>query len=128
MRGVDVNVILPERGNLMTVQWATQATLWQVLESGCKVWLTPAPFDHTKLMVVDGLWTLMGSGNWDARSLRLNFEFNVEVYDHQLASRMDGFIETKRSTARRLTLADVDGRRLPTRLRDGLARLLSPYL
>ncbi len=128
MRGVDVNIILPERGNLTTVQWATWATLWQVLESGCKVWLTPAPFDHTKLMVVDGLWTLMGSGNWDARSLRLNFEFNVEIYDRQLATRMDEMIEAKRSAARRLTLAEVDSRKLPIRLRDGVARLLSPYL
>src|SRR5262249_2330263 len=74
MRGVDVNIILPERTNLATVRWATAATLWQYLKAGCKIWLTPAPFDHTKLMVVDNLWTVMGSGNWDSRSLRLNFE------------------------------------------------------
>jgi cardiolipin synthase A/B len=128
MRGVEVNIILPEHGNLMTVQWAAWATLWQVLERGCKVWLTPPPFDHSKLMVVDGMWTLMGSGNWDARSLRLNFEFNVEIYDRQLASQMDELIEAKRRSARRLTLAEVDGRPLPIRLRDGVARLLSPYL
>ncbi|MCC7087300.1 MAG: cardiolipin synthase [Pirellulales bacterium] len=128
MRGVDVNIMLPERGNLTTVQWATWATLWQYLERGCKIWLTPAPFDHSKLMVVDGLWTLMGSGNWDARSLRLNFEFNVEIYDRQLATRMEALIEAKRAVARRLTLQEVDGRALPIRLRDGVARLLSPYL
>ena len=81
MRGVEVNIVLPQKGNLRTVQWAMQATLWQVLEEGCRVWLTPPPFDHTKLMTVDGIWSLIGSGNWDARSLRLNFEFNVETYD-----------------------------------------------
>ncbi len=47
--------------------------------AGCRVWLTPPPFDHTKLMLVDGMWSLIGSGNWDPRSLRLNFEFNVET-------------------------------------------------
>ncbi len=67
MRGVDVNVILPRRGNLRTVQWAMQATLWQVLEKGCRVWATPKPFDHTKLMTVDSVWSLIGSGNWDAQ-------------------------------------------------------------
>jgi cardiolipin synthase A/B len=128
LRGVEVNIVLPERGNLTTVQWATHAMLWQILEYGCKVWLTPAPFDHTKLMVVDGIWTLIGSGNWDPRSLRLNFEFNVEIYNAEFAARADAAIDAKRRKARELTLAEIDARRLPVRLRDGLARLMSPYL
>src|SRR4029078_802851 len=128
MRGVEVNIILPQQGNLRTVQWASHAMLWQVLEHGCRVWATPPPFDHTKLMVVDGLWSLIGSGNWDPRSLRLNFEFNVEVYDRQLATRLEKHIKKLRTTAREMVLADVDGRSLPIRLRDGVARLMSPYL
>jgi cardiolipin synthase len=79
-------------------------------------------------MVVDNLWTVMGSGNWDARSLRLNFEFNVEIYDRPLAERMEQLIEAKRASAKRWTLAEADGRSLPVRLRDGVAKLLSPYL
>ena len=102
--------------------------LWQVLEHGCRVWQTPPPFDHTKLMLVDGLWTLMGSGNWDPRSLRLNFEFNVEVYSADLARLLAQHVEKLRGTARPVSLADVDARKLPVRLRDGFARLMSPYL
>ena len=128
MRGVEVDIILPRKGNLFTVQWATQAGLWHVLEHGCRVWATPEPFDHSKLMVVDELWTLMGSSNWDARSLRLNFEFDVEVYDKEFASQISQIIESRCSAATPVTLKDVDDRRLPTRLRDGVARLLSPYL
>ena len=128
MRGVDVDIILPKKGNLPSVQWASHAVLWHVLEHGCRVWATPEPFDHTKLMVVDGLWTLMGSANWDARSLRLNFEFNVEIYDREFAKKIDALIDGKRKTAEPITLADVDSRRLPVRLRDGVARLMSPYL
>jgi cardiolipin synthase len=128
MRGVEVNIILPQQGNLRTVQWASLAMLWQVLEHGCRVWATGPPFDHTKLMVVDGLWTLMGSGNWDPRSLRLNFEFNVEIYDCKLADQIAQRIESLRSSAKEIRLADVDGRTLPVRLRDGIARLMSPYL
>ena len=48
--------------------------LEEVLGHGVRVWLTPPPFEHTKLMVVDEEWVLFGSANWDARSLRLNFE------------------------------------------------------
>jgi cardiolipin synthase len=60
------------------------AHLWQVLEHGCRVWLNPGPFDHSKLLVVDGAWALLGSANWDARSLRLNFEFDIECYNAEL--------------------------------------------
>jgi cardiolipin synthase len=128
LRGVAVDIFLPVRGNLPLVQWAATAQLWQVLERGCRVWLTPPPFDHTKLLLVDGVWALLGSANWDARSLRLNFELNVECYDRDLGALLEGLVQDKLRRARALTLADVDGRSLPVRLRDGLARLLSPYL
>ncbi len=128
LRGVDVQLVLPAMNNLTLVQWASTATLWQVLEYGCRVFLTKPPFDHTKLMVVDGAWTLMGSGNWDARSLRLNFEFDVECYDAGLHEAMNKLIDDKLVGAKELSLADVDGRPLPVRLRDGIARLGSPYL
>jgi len=128
MRGVQVDIILPSRINLPFVLSASRAMWWQVLQHGCRMWLTPPPFDHSKLMLVDGCWVLLGSANWDARSLRLNFEFNLECYDAELARRLDQWVETKRTGARRVTLEDVDGRSLPARLRDGTARLLTPYL
>ena len=129
MRGVAVNIILPEKNNLKLVQWACTAQLWQVLQRGCRVWLTPPPFDHSKIMVVDGVWSLVGSANWDPRSLRLNFEFNVECYDRDLAGRADRpSIHAKRAAAREITLAEVDSRPLWRRLRDGVCRLALPYL
>jgi cardiolipin synthase len=128
LRGVTVDIVLPEQNNLALVGWAMEATLWQVLGRGCNVWMSPPPFEHTKLMVVDGAWGLFGSGNWDERSMRLNFEFNVETYDRGLAGRLDRRIVEVISRSRRKTLAEVDGRSLPVRLRDGVARLFSPYL
>ena len=102
--------------------------LHQILERGCRVWLVPPPFDHSKVMIVDGFWTLLGSANWDPRSLRLNFEFNVECYDRELAASLTSLIRSKLQNARFLSLADVEGRNLPTKLRDGVAGLFSPYL
>ncbi len=128
MRGIEVEIFLPARNNLKLVQWASTAILWQVLEGGCRVRLTPPPFDHTKFMVVDGAWTLVGSSNWDARSLRLNFEFDVECYDPSFARAMEARLEWRRREGREVTLAEVDSRGLPIRLRDGVARLFSPYL
>lgn len=128
LRGVEVNILLPEKNNLRLVQWAATAQLWQVLERGCRVWMTPPPFDHTKLMVVDRSWVVLGSTNWDPRSLRLNFEFNLECYDLGLAAELDDRLRDKITRSREVTLAEVDGRTMPIRLRDGAARLLSPYL
>jgi cardiolipin synthase A/B len=125
---VQVDVILPSKSNLPFVHWASEAMWWQVLEHGCRIWLTPPPFDHSKLMIVDDCWVLLGSANWDSRSLRLNFEFNLECYDIELAQRLKKIIEAKRAAARQVTLEEVDARPIPTRLRDGLARLASPYL
>jgi cardiolipin synthase A/B len=128
LRGVQVDIVLPAKNDLSLVQWASTPLLRQLLERGCRVWLSPPPFDHTKLMLVDGLWTLLGSGNWDPRSLRLNFEFNVECYDCVLATSLAELAQSKINQSRRLSLADVDGRSLPIKLRDGVAGLFSPYL
>ena len=128
LRGVRVDIILPAKNNLPFVQWASRAMWWQVLERGCQIWLTPPPFDHSKLMIVDGHWVLLGSANWDARSLRLNFELNVECYGREFAQEMEKVIAKKISAAHEVTLAEVDGRSLPGKLRDAIARLFSPYL
>ena len=128
MRGVEVDIVIPEKNNLSLVQWATTAMLWQVLGRGCRVWASPPPFDHTKLMIVDGAWAMFGSGNLDERSLRLNFEFNVETYDRDLCGRLDAHVAGVVARSRAIGLAEVDGRSVPRRLRDGIARLFSPYL
>ncbi len=128
MRGVAVDILLPERSDLSQVKWAMRAQLWQVLERGCRVWLMPGPFDHSKLLLVDGVWSFFGSANWDARSLRLNFELNVECYSPELGRRLEALVESKRAAARRVTLEEMDGRPLAVKLRDGIARLFSPYL
>jgi len=128
VRGVQVDILLPSINNLPLVHWASRAMWWQVLEHGCRIWLTAPPFDHSKLMVVDGCWSLLGSANWDPRSLRLNFEYNLECYDADLAARLEELVASKISTARQITLTEVDQRGFACRLRDGIARLFMPYL
>jgi cardiolipin synthase len=128
MRGVDLEIVVPARPNLRFVHWASMAQMGLLLPSGCRVIETPPPFDHTKLMLVDDAWVLLGSCNWDARSLRLNFEFNVECYDHDLAAELNLVIDAKVRDGERLTMEAVEARGLPVKLRDGVARLFSPYL
>lgn len=128
LRGVSVDLLLPEKNNLKLVQWASFALYWQVLDRGCRIWHSPPPFDHSKLMLVDDRWALVGSTNWDPRSMRLNFELNLECYGTELCAEMRAWFERRREMAREISQADMDNRHLPRRLRDGIARLLSPYL
>jgi cardiolipin synthase A/B len=128
LRGVEVNVVLPEQNNLTLVQWAMWRQLQEVLGHGVRVWLTPAPFDHTKLMLVDNEWVLLGSANWDTRSLRLNFELDVECYDRDLCAMLTAHVSSRISLAREVTMRELKARSLPLRVRDGFARLLMPYL
>jgi len=128
LRGVSVEILLPEKNNLVLVQWASTAYWPQLLEKGCRIFLSPAPFDHSKLMVVDGAWTLLGSANWDPRSLLLNFEFNVECFDPVFGDRMDDWLRARIAGSREVSLTEIRLRPLPVRLRDALARLFSPYL
>ena len=128
LRGVDVRIVLPEVNNLPPVAWAATAQLPPMLERGCRFFLSPGPFDHSKLLILDGVWSLVGSANWDPRSFRLNFEFNLECYDRVLAGSLARLADDKAARGRPITLADVARRGLPTQLRDGIARLASPYL
>lgn len=128
IRGVAVDIVIPSKNNIAFVHWATIAQLNQLLEKGCRVHLSVPPFDHTKLMVIDRVWSLIGSTNWDPRSLRLNFEFNVECYDTELAQQLEKLIDEKIDQGEQITIQQIESRRFPVKIRDGLARLASPYL
>jgi cardiolipin synthase len=128
MSGVVVDVVLPRQSNLAAVHWAAMGVLGQLLENGVRVWFTPPPFDHSKLMIVDGAWSFIGSANWDARSLRLNFEFNVECYSLDFAASLAAIVRDKLAAAEQVDLAQIEGRSLPRKLRDAFAALFTPYL
>ena len=128
MRGVSVDIVLPGKNNLAYMTWATRALLDELIQAGCRIWKSTGPFDHAKLMTVDRSWSLVGSANWDPRSLRLNFEFNLECYSVNLAAELNQAIDTKIATATAETAKSLKNRTLSTKLRDNIARLMSPYL
>ena len=126
MRGVDVDIIVPEKNNQRLVGWAMQARISDLIKAGCRVWSNPPPFDHSKITMVDGTWALVGSANWDMRSLRLNFELDVEIYHSDVVREIDGSLANKQG--RLVTLAELRSRPFAAQLRDSAARLLQPYL
>lgn len=128
LRGVEVHLLLPQRSDQGIVDWAARKYLEQLLHYQVKVWLQPAPFPHTKLFVVDGYYAQIGSANLDQRSLRLNFELMVEIFDRQIVEQLADYADAAREKCAPLTLARLNARPLAVRLRDSCCWLFSPYL
>ncbi len=128
LRGVEVAVILPQKSNQPLAHWATRNMLWELLQFGVHVYYQPPPFAHSKFLLIDDDYGHIGSANLDPRSLRLNFELVVEVFDRQFVAQLGKHFDRVRNTATEESLAGVDGRPLPARVRDAIAWLFSPYL
>ncbi len=128
LRGVRIELLIPEQSDHSGMDWAMRAHLsfFPVERMTCLT--TPKPFDHSKLLTVDGKWCAIGSANWDVRSLRLNFEFLLECYDRSTVAAINALIDEKISQAKPLTFACLSARPLIVRLRDASARLFLPYL
>lgn len=128
MRGVIVEIMVPEKTNHFYFDWAIAAHLATFSLDGIDCYLMEGAFDHSKLMSVDGHWCSIGSANWDARSMRLNFEFQVECYDQQATASIDSLIDQKRAKGRLLDQENFKQRPMVMQLRDAAARLFLPYL
>lgn len=128
LRGVEVDILVPEKNNLPLFMLTALSGARQLVESGCRLYLSPPPFDHSKLMIVDDDWVFFGSSNWDARSLKLNFEFNIESYDSAFATAMRAWMQARFDASSEITREQFRNR---PRLKRAVGRLLwlaSPYL
>ncbi len=128
LRGVEVDIIIPENCNYLVMDWAMRAHLRFFRHIAANVYTTPLPFDHSKLCTLDGRWSLIGSSNWDARSFRLNFEFDLECCDAGLTARLDAVMDERIARGKKLDIAALAERPVWIRLRDAAARLMMPYL
>lgn len=127
-RGIDIRIVLPGKSNVPFVHWATRNILWELLIRGIRVYYQGDPFPHTKLFLVDSHYAHIGSANIDPRSLRLNFELVVELFDRETVQQLETYVDGEISVSREVTLEEVDQRPLVTRLRDAFFWLFSPYL
>lgn len=128
MRGVDVKIILPGRNNLPFVHWAMRRVLPELIRRGVRVYYQPPPFAHSKLCLIDDYYALLGSANLDPRSLALNFEVMVEVFDRSLVTTLEAHCQRLLQQSREITGADFSRQGLPSRLRDAFCWLFSSYM
>lgn len=128
VRGVKVTILTPAENNIPFVGWASRTLYPDLLSMDCRIFESPPPFDHSKLFVIDGVWSFLGSTNWDPRSLRLNFEFNLACHDEALGRRLTAEMDAKLANSREITREMLENAPVLHRLRNGFARLFIPAL
>jgi cardiolipin synthase A/B len=111
-----------------TVKRASRASWGELLRAGIEIWEYQPALFHCKVMIVDGLWTSVGSTNFDTRSFSTNDEANLNVLDAAFARRQIEDFERDLQRSRRVTLQEWEHRPLREKLSEHASRLLSSQL
>jgi cardiolipin synthase len=127
-RGVDVTLILPERVDSRLAWWASRANQGDLVASGVKVLLFRGGLLHTKSIAVDGEYSLFGSLNLDPRSLHLNFEITLAIYDAAFTAELEQLQAEYAAESHVLNLAEWQARGRIRAFIENAARLLGPLL
>ncbi|MDR2894001.1 MAG: phospholipase D-like domain-containing protein, partial [Alistipes sp.] len=128
LSGIDVRLLIPGRSDSKIVWWATRSYVQELLEAGIKVYMYRGGFNHSKLIIIDGDFSSVGSANMDMRSFEDNFELSALIYDRGVASRLETDFEADLRSSRLLTLDAWASRSNWNGALESLARLLSPLL
>jgi len=128
LRGVDVKILLPEVTNIHLAHFAGHHKLPHLLAKNIPILLQPAPFIHTKAILVDDSYSLIGSANLDPRSLRLNFELGVEIFSTAFCDQLSAYFARHIAQATLVNQESLGQKSILIRVRNALAWLFSPYL
>ncbi len=123
-RGVDVRVVVPgEHTDLQAVRYAGRRDYSEFLKAGVKIYEFTPTMLHTKIMVVDRLWSSIGSINFTSRSMKSNAEANVAIYNSRFAEQARAMMEEDMARSEQITLDQWQQRSLVQRLKEGYFNL-----
>lgn len=126
--GVEVELMIPSRGDSWVVQHASFSFLKPLLERGVKVYLYQKGFLHAKTSVIDGKIAYVGTVNLDIRSFYINYEISAVISNKNFCQQMENQFEIDRKDSVLVTLKDWKKRKAWKRGVDSLCRLLAPLL
>lgn len=128
LRGLDVRIVLPRENNHIYAGLAGQARYEALLEAGARIFERNPPFLHAKAMLVDDEFALVGTGNLDIRSLRLNYESNLLVSDRGFCSELKRAVLDDIGMSTEISLAEWRRRPAVRRMAENFCVLLSPVI
>ena len=126
--GVDVCLMLSEKSDTNIAQWGTMSYATELLEAGVKVYLLKKGFNHSKVISIDSKFCIVGSANMDNRSLEHNFEITGIIYNSKLAKKVEQQFRKDIPECRNLASSKWAKRSFKNKLKESLARLLSPLI
>ena len=127
-RGVDVQIMVPGRNiDLPMVRQASWKNYGELLEAGVKIWEYQPTMLHNKTMIVDGIYSTIGSINFDARSMSANAEDSLAFYDRGFAEKMETMFQNDVKRCQEITLKLWKHRGLPKRMSETVFWIFSPY-
>ncbi len=126
LSGVDVRIILPGKSDSKVAYWNTRSYIDELLEAGIKVYLFNDGFNHSKYILVDDVFSSVGSANVDMRSFDLNFEIAALIYDEDFAARLLEVFHSDLSRSTLVDLADWNRRHRRAKIKESLSRVLGP--
>lgn len=103
-RGVELRIIVPGRHNDHAITRRSSRALYgDILEAGGEIYEYQPSMMHAKIMIIDGLWSVMGTTNFDNRSFGLNDEVNIAARDKQFAARLEQDFQNDLRKSRRIS-------------------------
>jgi cardiolipin synthase len=127
-RGVEVSLIVPAKIDSKLAQYASQPHKGALLEAGVKIYEFEGGLLHTKSVTIDGVRSLFGSLNLDPRSMVLNFEITLAVYDQSFTEALRTLQLSYVEKSKAMNLVAWQDRAPAKRFLEDAARLLSPLL
>jgi len=127
-RGVDVQLLVPKKGDSWAAKYATNSYIQELLESGIKVYHYCKGMVHAKTMVVDGHLSSIGTSNMDYRSFEINFEINALVYHEGISEKMNQIFEDDIEHCESVSMEEWGDRSLILKIKESFSRLWAPLL
>ncbi len=128
LSGIEVCLIIPGKPDHFFVHWASLSYVGELLEAGVRCFTYNRGFIHSKLIVVDGMLSTVGTANLDIRSFELNFEVNAFIYDEKLSREFEAAFIKDLEDCTEITMAGYLSRSVSVRVKEAFCRLLSPLL
>ncbi|MCL2592898.1 MAG: cardiolipin synthase [Defluviitaleaceae bacterium] len=128
LSGVDVRIMIPANPDHPFVYWAALSYMSELLDAGVKCYQYENGFVHSKILIVDGFLATVGTTNMDIRSFKLNFETNAFIYDKETAFKLEQQFLKDIEYCTVIDMEFYKKRRNRARIREAIARLISPLL
>lgn len=128
LSGLDVRIIIPGNPDHIFVYWASMSYLGELLETGVRCFQYEKGFIHAKVLTIDGLVASVGTANMDIRSFALNFEVNAFLYDKPMTQRLEEDFKNDLKVCVEITKEWYHRRKWWFKVKEAVARLVSPML